>query len=134
MLSKKNFPNRVNEARALAKFAKIVRDTGKAFEVILPGHEAKEYRVILKWAKTGKDYVMTAECGLNTSRGHINCKGNSMNVCYHVMAAVIAVANSHKAKVSFATDENDAMRLVNMKNNANRLVSRQSLEYIWIVS
>ena len=134
MVNKRNFPKRVEEARALAKFAKINRDIGSVFEVFLPGHEAKNYRVILKWLRTGKDYIMQAECGLDTSRGHIPCKGNSNSVCYHSLASVIAVANAHGAEVSFAATEADAMRLVNLNTRANRLFSKQSMERIWVVS
>ena len=48
-ISKKNFPNRVKMARAAAQFARVMKDNGKSFEVILPGHDGKMYRVLLKW-------------------------------------------------------------------------------------
>ena len=134
-ISKANLAKRVDEARALARFAKIHRDTGRVFEVFLPGHDAKQYRVILKWLKTGKDHIMQSECGLNCgNRGYTDCKGNSFNVCYHTFAAVVAVAEAHGAEVAFAATETDAMRLVNMKKRANRLFSKQSMENVWIVS
>ena len=135
-VSKANFPNRIAEARALAKFAKIQRDTGKVFDVILPGHEAKKYRVILKWKRTGKDYILQSECNLETGIGLKPCKGNQFNVCYHVLAAIIAVAKAHGSEVAFATNEADAKRMVNLDKykSANRLLSVQSVEYVWVIS
>ena len=134
-ISQKNFPNRVKEARALAKFAKIVKDNGKVFEVLLPGHEAKNYRVILKWLKTtGGEYILQSECHLHCGFGWRDCRGNSYNVCYHSLAAVVAIAEAHDANVAFALTEKDANRLVNMNTNANRLISKQSVKCVWIVS
>jgi len=137
MVSKINphtFPSRVEEARALARFAKIHDDNGRKFTVTMTGHDDKRYMVILKWIKTGKDWALESECLLDTSHGHEACKGNRFNVCYHTMAAVIAVANSHKTKVAFTVNAEDAFRLANLKKSAHRVISRQSVEYIWMVS
>lgn len=133
MVNEERLPKRIDEARALARFAKIIRDTGGVFEIQLPGHQAKRYRVILRWVKTGKDWILQSECGVETHCGHMDCKGNQFNVCYHTIAAVIAMAESHKKQVSFAATEAKATKLVNIKNRAVRLLSKQSFEYIWVV-
>jgi len=123
---------RVAKAKAAAKFAAIVtRDRdNKPATLVVPGTSGKRYQQILRRSKR----VITSECRLETGSGYVNCKGNSNgHVCYHSIAATIAVAQDAGCSVSFCSSEQDADRLAHMGGSVAQLGSRQSGARICIV-
>lgn len=112
MANKTNFAKRVTEARAAAKFAKIIKTDalGRPINVIVPGHEAKNYTVIVR---RHDNRVYATECLLNTGvTGYIPCPGNSNgHICYHSFAAIIAIAgDAHKSISLHSTEKNAAKK------------------------
>lgn len=104
------FSNRVQEARSAAKFAKVVSRTreGDGKTILVPGHNGKQYYVIIRRNKKGS---LITECRLSTPHGLINeCKGNCVVVCYHSMAAIIALANERNYNISISEKRQNAKR------------------------
>ena len=118
--------NSFEKARAIAPFAKVM-DKG---EVYVPGNDAKIYSVIVK-RRNGN--ILT-ECRLLTGNGTIPCRGNSYSVCYHSLAAVIALANKGGYKVMLCHSKSSAAKVKNIVNGkVVSVTSRQSHKRKFIV-
>ena len=105
---------RVKKAKAAAAFAGIVtRDKdGKAKTITVPGTKGKQYQVIVRRItnKKGHVYKVTTECRVSAGGcGYVNCPGNPKHVCYHSLAAFLAMAKGHQ--VAFCSTWEDAKRL-----------------------
>lgn len=88
------FRDRVRMARRASEFAGVIRrdKNGQPVTVVVPGHEGKQYQVSFSRARSA-DGVLRASCFLTGNNQVIgDCPGNVVGVCYHVMAAMIAVA------------------------------------------
>lgn len=116
-MTKTNFDNQKTDATAAARFSKIESDNGKTAVVIVPGHDAKQYRVILR--RDGG--VMTAECLLQTSIGDKPCPSGE-RLCYHSIAAMIVVARAGKVALSFTKSAESARRLTRIAKDTARVV------------
>lgn len=118
-----SFKERVEKARAGAKFAKITqRDkAGMVRVVVVPGSDGKQYHVILR--RHGG--IWSGECRLAVGpAGHVPCEGNSNGyACYHCMTAVIVAAEDAGKKVQFTNSEPKARRLERLGMKAFRLQS-----------
>ena len=118
--------NSFEKARAIAPFAKIM---GKN-EVYVPGKNAKTYSVIVK-RQNGN--ILT-ECRLVTINGTISCKGNSSSVCYHSLAAIIALAQANSYKVMLCKNKTSASKIQNITHGSILpVISRQSHKRKYIV-
>ncbi len=113
-----------SEARAAAKFAAVLqRDKqGRVRSVIVPGHEGKQYQVIIRREfSTG----ISVECLLSTNAGHVaQCAGNSHSICYHALAALIKAVGDRRILFSV----NNAKRVARLMPNSKVVLieSRQS--------
>lgn len=132
---KKNLKNRVEKARAAARFASVsTRDAaGKAKTINVPGSEARIRNVIL-WRKSYDNKpVMMTECDVVTGIGRTPCKGNQ-HVCYHSMAAVIAAAQDKGMEVNFCDNPSDAEKLNNIKHGVViPVVNKRDTDSLWAV-
>lgn len=119
----------------------------------VPGSNGKKYRVILrrsvvKTTDNPEQIVITSECAVETSCGHINCPGNGRGkghqvLCYHSRAAIdFAIEHQLKngewvkswRKGSWCETYEDAVKLNQMKRGQIVLVkSWQSKAIAWVV-
>jgi len=122
---------RFDKAKLIAKFCKIKdRDKeGRIKSVLVPGSDAKRYRVILRRERGH----LTTECLLITGGGCLACAGNTRTVCYHSIAALLVVAVEKETKMSICKNEASARKLENLGGKAYEILSRQGGNPIWIV-
>lgn len=130
-----NLAERVKRARQIANYAQITqRDkAGRVRTVILPGHSARRYQVILRREPAG----LTTECRLDLDgRGYHECPGNSRAVCYHSIAAAIVAAADQGRLVAIAADRQAAERTcrLHVGGLVTPLVSRQSGAVLYAVT
>lgn len=99
-------------AKNVVEFSKVMsRDAnGRVKTVLVPGHDAKQYYVILH--RNGG--IMEVECALQTPNGPIGCPGNKGGVCYHSLAAVAKAAQENHSQVAFLTTKRDARNVANL--------------------
>lgn len=117
-MTKTSFDTQKANASAAALFSKIESDNGKTAVVLVPGHDAKTYRVILR--RDGG--VVTAECLLVTSIGDKSCASGE-HLCYHSMAAMIKIADASKVALSFTKSADSAKRLTRIAKDTARVVA-----------
>lgn len=133
MVSKTNLPNRVEKAKFAAQFAAVIdRDSKDRPKVLLvPGTEAKRYRVIIRRFAG----LVTTECHLEAGGiGHQECKGNSNgSICYHSLQAIVASVAEAGKDVYFCANEQDARKLANLGGSVIRLHSHQGKGEMWMV-
>ena len=133
MAAHKNFKTRVGEARAAAKFVRIMsrNSKGQATSVSVPGHQGKTYLVIIR-RFSGK---ISTECLLETGFGTKPCPGTN-SVCYHSMAAIMAVAKDAGVKIfSFHIELYGAKKLHNINRGMLiELFNRIGTDKIWVVA
>lgn len=135
-----SFKNRVEKARAGARFAKVVQKdkAGKVRAIVVPGSDGKQYQVILR--RHGG--IWSGECRLDAGpAGYVPCPGNKNGfACYHCMAAVIVAAEDARKKVQFANSEPKAKKLENLGMKAFRLqpwnngkLASEHGETVWVL-
>jgi len=115
----------LSEARKAATFARV-EATGKrklnevVYRVTVPGHDGKQYKVLVRYECRGEHQATTFECCLDAkdlgvvanqcpSRNH-----NHDTMCYHALAAMLAIAEYNHTKVSFVDSEVTARKLRNL--------------------
>ena len=130
-LTRANLAKRVKRARQIANYAQILqRDkAGRVRTVILPGHHARRYQVIL----TRSGHGILTKCELDLAgRGLDACPGNSSKkqpaICYHSIAAVILAAADRGRLVAIAADRQAANRVARLHTGGlvTPVTSRQS--------
>lgn len=103
----RTFAERVNEARKAAAFALVVDEN----TVVLPGHDGKQYQVVVERG----DGVVACSCStIWPTFEPCPSRFSRNNICYHGIAAVIALATEAKVKVAVADVEPKARKLANL--------------------
>jgi hypothetical protein len=126
--------NRKVKREVAADFAAVLHkdDKGRPTSVLVPGSQAKQYKVILR--RQAHIHTIECECLLCTGKtGEVPCQGNSHSLCYHSQAAVNLAAQT--GSVSWCKTEHDA-NLVSKFNNGTvvRITSRQCKKAeAWVV-
>jgi len=126
-----NLSKRVKRAKASAAFAKIMSKNkqGAVTKVVVPGHEGKQYQIIIRRAS-----VLSTECRLDTAGGYQACPGNSNgHVCYHSIAALEVAARESKVALSWCQNEREAIRLENLGGQSFPVTSWQGKGRLWAV-
>ena len=119
---------------------------GRPKVLLVPGSEAKRYQVILRrYQLINEDgnplKKITAECRLETGRGHLGCPGNSRKrhqhqetICYHARAAIDYVIEDAGFKAYWCTSQKDAMREHRMIGGfIMQAASHQNSAVAWII-
>lgn len=111
MCNKANLKNRVKQAQAAMNFAKVMQYTpeGKIKTVIVPGHDGKQYHVILRRGKRGK---LTTELNLLVN-GSLLKTHYTAQITYHCLSVVMLAAQEQGYKVTWTANQEDAERLSN---------------------
>ena len=110
--------------RSLVSFTRIVSTspTTHTSVVIVPGHDAAQYEVIVRRASG----AISAECGRVTPLGIIPCKGNAHSLCYHSRIAIMRVAHEAGYSVAFCRTSGDAILRSRLGGSVVRVTSTQS--------
>lgn len=126
MCSKKGLAYRVENTKASARFAKIVSRSNTRAVVLVPGHEGKQYKVILRKYNVHGESVTSAECLLTTGVGDSLCKGNKTvkGICYHSMAAIEAVCVS--GNPVWTANREDAIRLSHLGGKKSKVLNHEN--------
>lgn len=105
----KNFAARMKEARASLRFAQVLDQPAgsKAGAVVVPGHDGRRYEVLVRRLGGNK---ITVECRLMQGQwGHEDCPSRyGGHVCYHGVAAVLAMAEESGIKIKLRAAERNA--------------------------
>ena|SRR3972149_968959 len=116
----------------------LQRDSkGRAKELLVPGSEAKRYRVILRRPKS-EVLTIIAECALEVGIGYIDCPGNSRKgdkgtICYHSRAAIDRAIGDAGYKASWAQSKDAAERVCRLTGGKlYRVASHQNGAEAWI--
>ena len=123
---------RIKDARMLASLAKVQKKNkaGKITFLTIPGSNAKSYDEIIR----RRNGTLTVECMLNTSGGHLACKGNSVSLCYHAIGGAIAtIENSGYKVVAIADQRANALRRKNLGGKIVKVHSHQSGKPVWML-
>jgi hypothetical protein len=110
------------EARKIAGFVSVNETSPRTYKCNVPGHDGKRYFVIIR-----TNGVAEAECWDVTDRaaGEIPCPACAgRNICYHILAAMIAIGNSKGWKLSLLSDPANADRLSRMGGRTFRIVRK----------
>lgn len=122
----------VRDARAAALFVRcdLKDDEGRMLRAAVPGHEARFYCVEFdRQSATEKTYgVIGCRC-TNVDDGE-PCKGNTFNICFHTIAALVWAARKANLRLSFCKDLEKAKKI---GGRIVTLASRQSSKVGWIV-
>jgi len=118
-------------ARSAAEFVCIMqRDPLQRPTVILvPGHDAKRYRVILRWNKTS----VSAECAIDAGLGFIPCPSGD-KMCYHRRAALIAAFKDRGWVVHFGQSKDSLARLKRIGGNLIAFYPWKSERVNWVLA
>ncbi|MBU0791734.1 MAG: hypothetical protein KKC55_14890, partial [Gammaproteobacteria bacterium] len=74
------------------------------------------------------------QCLLNTSGGHLACKGNSVSLCYHAIGGAIAmIENSGYKVVAIADQRANAIKRKNLGGKIVEVRSYQSGKPLWML-
>jgi hypothetical protein len=92
--------DRVREARAAAKFG-VIAKTGATSDITVPGHDGKRMNVLIRKEFVDGKHLLSGECRVCQQYGYKDCRGNHNGVCYHVIAAVILMADAKGFDVAF---------------------------------
>ncbi len=102
-----------NEARLARPFGKVLNRDGKGrpVTVLVPGHEGRQYEVIVHRGVHAGHAAMLPECSLVTALGPVPCPAASHGLlCYHAMAALILCASDQRMQVRFCKSFSHAQR------------------------
>ena len=123
---------RVKDARMLASLAKVQKrnKAGLITSITIPGSNAKSYDEIIR----RRNGTLTVQCLLNTSGGHLACKGNSVSLCYHAIGGAIAmIENSGYKVVAIADQRANAIRRKRIGGKMVEVRSYQSGKPLWML-
>lgn len=106
-----NLTKQVQKARSAQRFASVIqRDHQKrAQSVLVPGSNAKIYRVILR-----RTPAFTAELNIQTNSGLVKPHFAFKTLTYHAMAAVMVAARENGYTVRWCQTLEDAKNLSNL--------------------
>ena len=109
----------IPEAQSASKFALVTKKSNSTvkYKVTIPGHDGKRYMVLLRRISGG----YTGEClldagALGTPAVCLSATKSTNSACYHISAALLAVAASAGYKLAFCQNEAAAKRLRNLYN------------------
>ena len=120
--------DRVAKARKIAEFGLINHINKNAW--LVPGTNGKKYLV------TRRARSLRFRCDLDLGgHGLRDCKGNAHNgtLCYHCLAAIIALSQENGKQVAFCNNEKDAERLSHLGGSLYKVSSGQGRGQVWIV-
>lgn len=115
-----NLSKRRKEAAAAAKFAQVQDNSN---QVLVPGHDGKQYTVTIDRRSRHNVVVSCVD-----NDGAV-CKGmhySEHTVCYHALAAVITLTIAKKNKISFCANRTRALQLARMGGRVLRLANGQN--------
>lgn len=97
---------RHEKAVAGSLFAKVQKRNQRGWPVsmLVPGSVGKQYEVHIKYPGDGR---LVVECFLVTPLGLKHCP--SQKVCYHAVAAIMAIVHERDKAVSFFEDVDEAL-------------------------
>lgn len=129
---KEMLSERLELAKKASVFAHIQsRDPlGRAKVVLVPGHEGKRYRVILRWTKTR----VSAECALDSVIGPVPCLGGSQTLCYHGLSAILAAFRDRNYNLAISENALGLKRLRSVGGVLIGLESWQSGKVVWALA
>jgi len=109
----------ISEAQAASRFAfPTKQESGTVkHKVIVPGHDGRRYTVLLRPIVGGYSGECLLDTGaLGTLPACLSAKGNNNGACYHIGAALLAVASQAGYKLAFCQNKAAAKRLRNLHN------------------
>ena len=124
-------------AKNAVEFCRIAgRDKdGKANWIEVPGHKAKRYFVKIRRIEHNGDIRrLDTDCWLDTMKGKQLCPsiGNKAeSLCYHVLAAIMVVAEDAGYQVIWCSDKDGAKRLSNIRGSTFHVTSKYSNADAW---
>ena len=108
---------------------------GRPSNLVVPGSNGKQYHVILR---RFDNVVISCECHLNITFGHLDCPGNSNrkhpSLCYHSRSACDYALKEQNLEGAWCSDYQSALTLNQMKKGVIYTIkSHQSGAVVWLV-
>jgi hypothetical protein len=121
-------------AKRASEFVNIQKtdSRGRVTQALVPGHRGVFYQVLV--TRHNHDGVETISTHCTYAKDKLPCKGNSNNICYHSIAAIMAGADKTKVKVSFCNTKEAAEKLGNIGGIFYSFRSLQSKKTVWLIA
>lgn len=134
---KQNLLKQKPKASVASQFVGVTKTDkqGRPSNLIVPGSQGKRYEVILRRFNNA---VITGECHLDITYGHLDCPGNSnrknQTLCYHVRASIDFALKEQNLDGAWCSDYQSALTLNVMKKGTIYTVkSQQSGAVVYLV-
>jgi hypothetical protein len=124
----------ITSAKRAAEFANIQKSDGRGRVTcaLVPGHKGTWYEVLIRRFIQDGVQVIATQC--TCTRDKQPCKGNTNQICYHSLAAILAGAEKTKVKVAFCKNKEAADKLANIGGTRHVVQSLQSQKMCWMVA
>lgn len=124
----------ITSAKRASEFVNIQKtdSRGRVTHALVPGHRGVFYQVLI--TRHNNDGVETISTHCTCTKDKTPCKGNSNNICYHSLAAIMAGAEQTKVKVSFCNTKEAAAKLGNIGGIFYAFRSLQSKKTAWMIA
>jgi hypothetical protein len=121
-------------AKRASEFANIHKtdSRGRVTHALVPGHRGAWYEVLVRRSIQNGVQVIATQC--TCTKDKQPCKGNSNQICYHSLAAIMAGADKTKVKVAFCKTDKAAQKLANIGGVQYVVQSLQSHKTCWMVA